>query len=426
MRARVSLTSLFGDDGEILRETDFQLLMLASVLPALGLALASPILESLIDPFGTTTADIGLMISMFTAPAMVMIPIAGVLADTFGRKGVLVTSLVVFGVGGTTIAFTTDYHVVLGLRLLQGVGFGGLVPVIISSIGDLYSGEREATGQGFRFMVAGVSGALFPLVAGVLVTVAWFYPFLLYSLAIPIAGVLYLWFDEPTAAASSGRDTGVDGDSYAGALFQLLRRRRVLSMVVARTLFTGIWIGLLTYNSLIVVRVIGGSPPEAGLLVSIGYFVFAVTASQAGRVTSAFESQLLVLVGANILLGAGFLVVLFAPRVVVAFAGVTVSGIGMGILGSLYRSIITGLAPVELRAGIVSLSEMGGQLTNTVTPALMGGVVGLTAPAVGLGAAIQLAGVGVVIVVSGGSIACLIVASVSPSLAAEDTDTSAT
>jgi hypothetical protein len=41
----------------------------------------SPVLESLIDPFGTSAANIGLMISFFTAPAIVVIPIAGVLGD---------------------------------------------------------------------------------------------------------------------------------------------------------------------------------------------------------------------------------------------------------------------------------------------------------------------------------------------------------
>lgn len=406
-----SLTSLFGDDAVILRERNFQVLLLASVLPPLGLALVSPVLDSLVDPLHTSAANIGLMMSVFTAPAIVIIPIAGVLADRIGRKPILVVSLVLFGAGGMAIAFLTDYRVVLASRFIQGIAFGGLVPIIITSIGDLYAGGREATGQGFRFMVAGLSGAFIPLVAGVLVTLAWYYPFLIYALALPVSALMYLWFDEPTQASTSPATDGGDARPYSRALLNLLRQRRVLAMVISRTLLTGTWIGFLTYNSIIVVRVIGGTPPQSGMLVAVGYFVFAVTASQAGRITAIFQNRLYLLIGANVCTGVGFAVLLFAPQLVVAAVGVVVLGFGIGLLGSLYRSIITGLAPEYLRAGLVSLSEMGGQLTNTVTPVAMGGIIALVSPTVGFVTAIRFAGLAVTVTAVAGSVICLLVAS---------------
>ena len=138
----LSLQSLFGDDAAIIRERDFRLLLLANVLPVLGSSLLSPVLNSLIEPFGTSPADVGLMISVFTAPGIVIIPVTGVLADRYGRKPVLVTALVVFGLAGSAIALTTEFRIALGLRLLQGVGFAGISPIIITSIGDLYAGAK--------------------------------------------------------------------------------------------------------------------------------------------------------------------------------------------------------------------------------------------------------------------------------------------
>ncbi len=419
-----SLTSLFGDEADVLRERNFQALLLASVLPPLGLALVSPVLDSLIAPFDTSPANVGLMMSVFTAPAVVMIPVAGVLADRVGRKPILVASLVLFGGSGTAIAATTDFTVVLALRLLQGVAFGGLVPVIITSIGDLYTGDRQATGQGFRFMTAGVSGAAIPIVAGVLVTVGWYYPFLIFALAFPTAVAVALWFDEPTRTPDGRPDGGGKEESYARALLRLLRRRRVVTLVLARTLLTATWIAFLTYNSIVVVRLIGGTPPEAGFLVAAGYFVFAVSASQAGRLTARIDGRLALLVGANLCMGAGFTVTLVAPTVAVATAGVLVLGLGIGLLGSLYRSMIAGLAPDHLRAGLVSVSEMGGQLTNTVTPAAMGAIVVLATPSMGFPSAVRLAGVAVAVTAVVGSVACLLLASTArpiPSETIEDT-----
>ena len=426
------LGSLFGDDARVLRETEFQLLLLANLLPPLGTALLSPVLDSLIEPFGTSLADIGLMMSVFTAPPILVIPVAGALADRYGRKPVIVASLVLFGAAGSAIALTTTYRVVLGLRLLQGVAFGGLTPVIITSIGDLYRDTQEATAQGLRFMGSGLTQTVFPLLAGVLVTVAWQFPFFLYALAFPIAVLVALRFTEPAgpeevggaAARTDGgtdREGDADGDmgSYLRRLLGLAVRPRVLSLVVARGLPVVVWLAFLTYNSVIVVRLQGGTPGEAGLLVALGSLAYATAASQAGRITALFDSRFRPLVAANVAVGAGFAGVLYAPGALVSAPAIVVTGAGFGTALSLYRSIVTGLAPPELRAGVVSLAEANGRLLATVTPILMGAAIAATRPTLGFTSAVRVAGLGAAAVGGGGGIGCLVVARLSTPTAAE-------
>lgn len=408
-----SLESLFGEEATILRERDFRVLLLAALIPVLGPTLVSPVLDSLIEPYGVTAANISLMVSVFNAPAIATIALTGVIADRVGRKPVLVGALLLFGLGGTALAFTTDYRVALALRFLQGAGFGGITPMIITSVGDLYSGGREATGQGLRFMMTGFSGAVFPIIASLLVVVAWHYPFYLYAIAFPVALVVWLLFEEP---ATSGLATASDGGteaSYSRALFGLLRRRRVAAFVVARALINGVWAGFLTYNSLMVVHLMGGNAPQAGLLAAVGFVVFAIAASQAGRIAEYLEGRIAVLVGANVVYGGGFLALLFAPSVWVATIGIAVSGVGFGVMGALYRSVITDLAPDDLRASLVSVSEMGGRVTSTLAPVAMGSVIAFATPVFGFDPAIRLAGIAVAVVCAGGGIVCLLVASVS-------------
>lgn len=414
------LDSLFGDDAAVLSETSFQLLLLANLLPPLGTALLSPVLDSLIDPFGTTAADIGLMMSFFTAPPIVMIPLGGVLADRYGRKPVIVGSLLLFGAAGSAIALTTNFRVALGLRLLQGAAFGGLTPVIITSIGDLYSGTREATAQGLRFTGSGLAQTAFPLLAGLAVTVAWQFPFLIYAMAFPIALLVAVRFEEPSSPdEKSATDGGTTGEGYARELFALVRKPRVLSLVLARGLPIVVWIAFLTYNSIIVVQIQGGTPGQAGLLVAFGSLAYAVAASQAGRITALVDSRFVPLVAAHTALAVGFAVVLYAPGIAVAGVGIVLSGAGFGTALSLYRSIVTSLAPQELRAGVVSLAEANGRLVATLTPVLMGAAIGTLAPQIGFTAALRLSGIAATVVGSGGGILCLFVAKLSPKTAAE-------
>ena len=402
------LRRAFGEDARILRESNFQLLLLATVFPILGSTIVSPVLESLIEPFGTSATDIGLMISALTAPAIFVIPVSGVLADRYGRRPVLVASLLLFGAGGSAIALTTDFRVVLALRALQGIGFAGVVPVITASIGDMYDDSAEVTGQGLRHTVNGISGAAFPLLAGALVASAWQYPFLLYAAAFPVAAVVALRFTEP-ASVNTGAGGG-DGPAYHRALAGLLRYPRMAVVLLARTLPMVVWIGFVTFNSLVVVRVMGGTPFQAGVLVAAGNLVFGLASSQVGRILAAVGSRFVTLVAANLALAGGFVGFLYAPDVGVAVPWVVLSGVGFGVALSLYRSYLTLLAPETLRAGVVSLGASGARITVTTTPIAMGAVIEAATPVLGRTAALQLAGAGAAVVGGGGGILCLLVA----------------
>lgn len=435
MNAEPVLESVFGEDADVLRDRDFQAMLLANLLAPLGVTLLSPILSALTGPFAVSSARIGLLISAYTAPPIFLIPVAGVLADRYGRKPMLLTGILLFGVGGTAIAFTTDFQVAVALRFLQGIGFAGLTPIIITSLGDIYDGSAEATAQGLRFTSSGVYQSIFPPLAGLLVGVGWQYPFFIYALAFPAAVAVFFWFDEPTrdspsaASAAAADDSPTDAEAPDGGaeptgsrlrrLAGVVRKPRVISLVVGRTLPMISWTGFLTYNSVIVVELMSGSEGEAGLLVTVNSVMLAVGGSQAGRITAAFDSRLWPLTAANVGLGGGLALVALAPSVPTAAVGAAMLGVGFGVSLSLYRSIVTGLAPASLRGSLVSVAESLGRVGSTITPIGMSALIGVTAPVLGFADAVRWVAVGVGAFVLIGGQVCLVVARLSPKTAAE-------
>ena len=417
MRAGVaSLSSIAGSDSGIVRERPFQLLLLINVLPPLGTALLSPVLGSLIEPLGATTANVGLMLSAFTAPSILVIPVAGVVSDRYGRRPVLIFGLVWFGLTGTAIAFVSTFAAALALRALQGIGFAALTPIIITSIGDLYAGTKEATAQGLRFTGSGLSQTAFPLAAGVLVGAAWQYPFLLYAVAFPIAAVVYLYFEEPLDAASdeSGGSSGGGLREQVADMRTLVAHRRAWAMVAARGTANVAWFGFLTYNSILVVDVLGSTPAAAGGLAALASLAYALAASQAGRVADRFDDRLYPLVATNLSMGVGLALAFLAPSLPVAAAGVALMGIGFGLVLSTYRSVITALPPPDLRGGLVSLGEGSGRAAATVTPIAMGAAVAVGTAWVGFETAVRAVGVGAGVVSAGVGVACLLLMSAAP------------
>ena len=383
---------LVGENADVAADPRFRVILLGSLVSPMGASLVSPLLDSLVSVYGVSEARVGLVMAAFTAPAIVAIPLVGLVSDRYGRKPVLTAGLAVFGAAGAALAFTTDFRVVVALRFLQGVGYTGVAPVLIAATGDLFAGDREATAQGLRFTTVGLSLALVPVLAGLLVALAWQYPFAIYALGLPAAAVVHRYYEE-SAGGNGDPDDGADH-----RLRDALRSPRLGLVLLGRTVPSILWFGFLTYNSIVVVRFLDGTPGAAGALVGVASVASSVGGTQVGRLTAAFETRRVPLLAGTAASGAGLGGVALAPSLPVAIVAAVVVGAGFGLVLTLYRSTISTLAPDALRGSLVSLGESAGRAGSTLTPVVMGGAVALATPRYGFEAAVRGTLLGVVVV----------------------------
>jgi len=384
------LTGLFGTESDVVRDRTFQVLLLGSVISPMGSSVVSPVLESLAGPYGVSVARVGLLMAAFTAPSIVAIPLVGALSDRVGRRPVLAAGLALFGIAGGAAALTTDFRVVVGLRLLQGLGYTGIGPVLIASVGDLYAGEREATAQGVRFAAVGLSLAVFPVLAGVLVSTDFRLPFVLFLAALPVALVVLLVFEEPTRPDAGDATAAGDEDS----LFGRLRDPLVVAALVGRAVPSFLWFAFLTYASVVTGRLLGGSAAVAGLVVGLASLGSALGGTQVGRLTAAFDGRGAPLAVTMALCGLGLAGFGLATSLPVAAVAAAVVGAGFGTVLTLYRSTVTGLADAGARGGLVSVGESVGRLGSTAAPLALGGLVAVATPLVGFEVALRYTIVG--------------------------------
>jgi MFS family permease len=88
------------------------------------------------------------IISGFLLGYVAVLPLLGRLSDLFGRAPVLTACLVIFAAGSLITASANSLGAVVAGRTLQGVGGGGLVPVTLALVADLWSPRRRGVPLG--------------------------------------------------------------------------------------------------------------------------------------------------------------------------------------------------------------------------------------------------------------------------------------
>lgn len=345
-----------------------------SAVGSLGVNVASPALPSMGLALGVSDARIGLVITAYTLPAMVMVPVTGVVADVYGRRRVVIPALVLFGAAGTAIAAAGSFEAVLVLRAIQGVAFAGIMPLSVTILGDLYHGATGSAAQGLRVGMNGVSSTIAPAVAGVLAAVAWGYPFLVFALALPVAALLAVFLPE-TASTGAGRGAlGGQLRGYARSLAGELGDRRLSTLLLGGGVRDFVRYGIITFVPLFAVRSMDASLAQAGALLSVRGFAYVVISPLAGAIVGRV-SRRWALVGSLGLTAAGTALLPAAPNVLALAGLVFVYSAGDSVFSPVIKDAVTDVVGESSRAGVVGGMNVLKYGAQTAAPVAFGAVL---------------------------------------------------
>lgn len=334
-------------------------------MAVMGGSLVAPILPSMIGPLGTSREAIGLILSVYTLFAVIFTPVLGMLADRIGRKKVLIPIIILYGLSGLLISFTTNFAYILILRALQGIGVAGMMSLGVTLIGDLFRNKERATAMGYRTSAQNIATAIIPFVAGALAAIVWFYPFFIYSLAIPL-GIVAIF----KLKIQETKNTRGIGD-YLKSTFIVLKNRRTIWVFLSNFLAFILLYCLIVYLPILLSDRFSLSVLYAGLAVSVGSAVSAVVASQSGKLMHRFSKYLLMITG-FLICGLALFLIPFGQSYFVLILFLILWGIGFGTILPTLNTLATELAPIHLRAGVVSGFVTMMYVGQTVSPPLFG------------------------------------------------------
>jgi len=359
---------LFPDTGtaRVYRDRNLQIVFAITLMGVLGVASITPAFPRIIKDLGLTHGQIGLLITVFTFPGIFLSPFLGILADRFGRKRILVPSLILFAVAGGACGLVTDLHHLLVLRFFQGVGASALAALSATVIGDLYEGRDRAAAMGYNASVLSVGTACYPAIGGALALLGWSYPFFLPLAALPIAWFVLYRLDSPEPAGELRLK-----EYLTGAGVVLANRRVVGVFMVSVATFIILYGSLLTFFPLLASERFGASTMDIGLLLSAMSVTTAITSSQMGRLTGRFSEAALIRTS-FLLYAVALLVIPATPALGLFLLSAFIFGLGHGMnIPSIY-SLMAGYAPMEHRGVLMSVNGTVLRLGQTLGPLVMG------------------------------------------------------
>jgi len=351
---------------KLFTEQRLQIIFGVTLMGVMGVSLISPVFPAIIDHFEITDQQVGLVVTAYTLPGVIVALLIGVLADRYGRKRVLLPLLVLFGLAGACGALAPDFETLLALRALQGVGGAGLVTLSTTLIGDYYDGSQRGAAMGLNASVLSIATATYPFLGGLLGTIGWWAPFLLFVLAVPIAIWALVALVEPQPEESVAfreyvsrvGTIAVSGDTIAASFAGFL----------ALALLYG---GIITYFPVLLEQRFTASSVVIGGLQSSMSIMVAIVSSQTGRLVKRFSERSLFTVG-FLGYGVGLVLIPFVSSPAWFLVPMAIFGLGHGLVIPNVQIFMTKLAPGQLRAATMSLFNVALRLGQTLGPLVLG------------------------------------------------------
>ncbi|MBX3228189.1 MAG: MFS transporter [Labilithrix sp.] len=385
-------------------------LLLALFMAAMEMTVVSTAMPTVVAELGGAL-HYAWVFSAYMLTSTVTVPIHGKLADLYGRKPVLLASMAIFLVGSMASGQAHSMTALIAFRAVQGLGAGGLQPIAITVVGDIFDVEERAKMQGLFGAVWGIAGLAGPLLGGVIVAaLSWrwvFYvnvPFGLLSAALlagalhesiakkdhalDVAGAVLLslaivalllgvegvapWVLLPASVALAVAFVVVERRAKEAMLPPRLFRERVLAVSGVLSAVTGAaMIGIVTFVPLYAQGVLGASPTEAGATIApmaVGW-----------PIASAISGRLLARLGFRTLVRFGMFVVAASTVMFVVTVGRGATA-GELRLGGIAFGVGMGFANTALVIAVqtsVSFSERGVATASTIFFRSIGGTVGV-------------------------------------------------
>jgi MFS transporter, AAHS family, benzoate transport protein len=320
--------------------------------------------------WGLTKATAGTVGSMAFAGMMIGAVFAGRMADTWGRRRTILGCSVLFSVFTILCAFAPNAYVFGALRLLAGIGLGGLVPSANALVAELVPAKWRSTIATLMMSGVPIGGSLAALVGIPLIPAfGWPVMFLVAVLALAVViplGLRYLPETLPPAGTRTGPTAPESGRAGFGSLLRAPYLGVSVLYAVATLVTLFAWYGLGTWlpNLMQLAGYNLGSALTFALALNLGAVVGSVATAWAGTRFGPVPTA----VAAAVVAALALLVLVTGPPVTVVYLMLVLAGVGTHGTQCLVIAAVASHYPAHLRGTALGWALGVGRIGAVAAP----------------------------------------------------------
>jgi MFS family permease len=255
-------------------------LLLSIFIALLGIGIIVPVMPVFAASLGAGGLALGLIIAAFSITRGICQPIVGNLSDRWGRKGLLLSGLLVYGLVGRAMPEAHSVSNLIVIRAFHGIGSAMIVPVAMAYVSDM-----APVGQEGRYLsmlnIAIFSGiGSGPLLGGFFADL-WGMAAAFYAMSgLSGLALLLVLFQIP---AMAGKPRGPEQPGLIKAMGCMLSSRRTGGILLARMSTMLIMVPTMGFLPLLMHEWFNSSGLEIGLVIACRTLVNAVLQTPFGR-----------------------------------------------------------------------------------------------------------------------------------------------
>lgn len=315
-----------------LRETfalsrDFAVIVVALIVVSLGFGLLGPLMPTFREILGMSEAELGGAYSLFAFAFVFTLPPAGLLADKVGRKRMISSGVLLFGITTYALVFITEPYQFALLRILEGVGSAMVTPAAFALTLDIVPEGKRGVALGAEGTAQLLGGLAGPALGGVIAGQMGFYvPFYFAAILAVACAVIVLFIREPKTGRSE--DEKVSLVTMFSAWGRNAAENRALVPLTVRGLVMGIVQGLWALGLIMFWEDrLDMSHTEVGLAMSIGMATMAIGTIPFGMMSDKYGRKRFIILGGSLMAG-GLAAMAFVTDVWQVYALVAFSELG--------------------------------------------------------------------------------------------------
>ena len=340
----------------------------------LGFGLILPLLPYYAETFGASDTIIGLLVASYAAAQLIGAPILGRLSDRFGRRPVLLVSLLGTLLGFLLLGFAGTLFILFVARILDGLT-GGNISVAQAYISDVTDAKNRAKGLGMIGAAFGLGFIIGPASGGLLSQWGYAVPAFVAAglVAINLLMVAF-WLPESLTPEKRSSATEKRPAINLSALLAALKRPISGSLLITRFFFGLAFSIFQTIFSLYALRRFNLDATQTGFILTyVGVLSVIVQGGLVGRLSQRFRDDVLIFASVGIM-ALSLLGWALTPSVTVLLIVLAPTAFAGGVLNTVLSSALTKAVEQQEIGGILGLSTSIESATRVIAPTL-GGVL---------------------------------------------------